>query len=59
MILVKDGTYQGFTFISKQKKITSFSVYEKSIEIKQDNVDIQRIINSYINNNSNIDILYA
>ena len=59
VILVKDGTYKGFTFISKEKNISSFSVYEKSIEIKQDNIDIQRIINSYINNNSNINILYA
>jgi len=59
VILVKDGAYQGFSFISKQQETTSFSAYEKSIEKKQDNIDIQRIIKVYLNNNSNDNILFA
>ncbi|MEC3908889.1 exonuclease domain-containing protein [Tamlana sp. 2201CG12-4] len=49
LVLIKNGTYQGFGYTSKGAKIKSLLEIEKTIELKQDNADIQRIINSYLN----------
>jgi len=53
IILIKNGIYQGFSFVSKENNFNSFSNYEELIEFRKDNIDIQRIIRSYLNNNSN------
>ncbi len=51
IVLVKNGVYQGFTFVAKRKKTLTISAYKKIIDLKQDNSDIQRIIKSYLNTN--------
>lgn len=51
-ILIKEGVYYGFGFIPASKKLKTVLEYESYIELKQDNIDIQRIINSYLNNNN-------
>jgi len=58
VVLVENGIYQGFEFLSKRKKIASFSYYAKTIQLRQDNIDIQRIINTYIKNNIDNNIFY-
>jgi DNA polymerase-3 subunit epsilon len=52
IIMVKNGIYQGFSYVPKNKKINSFSNYEALIDLRNDNIDIQRIIRSYLNKNS-------
>lgn len=52
IIMVKNGVYHGFSFIPKNKKINSLTNYEELIELRNDNIDIQRIIRSYLNNNN-------
>ena len=49
LVLIKNGIYQGFGYTSKSIKNKSLLEVEKTIELKQDNADIQRILNSYIN----------
>jgi DNA polymerase-3 subunit epsilon len=51
VILVKNGVYCGFGFFSKLGPNFTFDTYEKLIESKQDNSDIQRILRSYQNKN--------
>ena len=57
IVLVKNGVYQGFGFIPKKKKETSFSVYLKIIYLRQDTIDIQRVIRSYLMNTLNVNII--
>ena len=49
IILIKNGVYQGFGYTSKSIKNNTLTNLEKNIELKQDNPDVQRIINSYLN----------
>ena len=60
IVLVENGIYQGFGFHAKRKQTASFSFsfYANKIQLKQDNIDIQRIINSYIKNNIGENIFY-
>ncbi len=58
VVLVKNGIYQGFVFVSKQKEILDFSDYQKLINLKQDNSDIQRILNSYLSNNEKNNVVF-
>ncbi|MDO5980079.1 exonuclease domain-containing protein [Flavivirga spongiicola] len=53
LILIKNGTYQGFGYTSKSIKNDSLIEVEKAIQLKQDNADIQRILNSYLNKGTN------
>lgn len=48
IVLVKDGLYQGFTFVPESKNTVPISAYEDIINLKQDNSDTQRIIRRYM-----------
>ncbi len=53
IVLIKNGVYQGFGYVSKTTKRESLSDVENTIDLKQDNADIQRIITTYLNRNMN------
>ena len=48
VVLVKNGLYQGFTFVAENKDTIPISEYEQLIELKQDNSDTQRIVRRYL-----------
>ena len=48
IVLVKNGLYQGFTFVNASTETIPISEYEQLIELKQDNIDTQRIVRSYL-----------
>jgi DNA polymerase-3 subunit epsilon len=57
IIYIKNGIYQGFSFIDFDMSISTFSDYEKQIILKPDNSETQRILRSYLNSNQNLDLL--
>ena len=56
VVLVKNGVYYGFGFFSRFDSNFSLDTYEKMIDTKQDNSDIQRILRSYLRNHSSDDV---
>ena len=48
IVLILNGIYRGFGFINKDIKIEKPEEYERYIQPKKDNRDIQRILTSYI-----------
>ncbi len=48
IVLILNGIYRGFGFINKDIKIEKPEEYERYIQLKKDNRDIQRILTSYI-----------
>jgi DNA polymerase-3 subunit epsilon len=57
LILVKNGIYQGFSFVAKSKKINTIEACEPLIKSRQDNADIQRILKGYLNRHPEIDLI--
>jgi DNA polymerase III subunit epsilon len=57
VVVIKDGTYLGYGFISAQKKITATSNLEKEILQQKDNRDIQSILRRYFREQENLTIL--
>ena len=51
IVLVLNGIYKGFGYISKRKKMTTANDYFENITTQKDNNDIKRILNSYLKNN--------
>lgn len=49
-VLVLNGIYQGFGFVNSKQKLSSAHDYLNIIELKKDNNDIKRILNSYLKN---------
>ena len=47
IVVIKDGVYRGFGFVSTKKKITPKSNLEKVILPQKDNRDIQSILRRY------------
>lgn len=48
IVLILNGIYRGFGFINKDIKVEEPHEYERYIQPKKDNRDIQRILTSYI-----------
>ncbi len=48
IVLILNGIYRGFGFINKDVKVKEPKEYERYIQPKKDNRDIQRILTSYI-----------
>ncbi|WP_117880442.1 exonuclease domain-containing protein [Aureibaculum luteum] len=48
VVLIKNGLYQGFTFVTEKEETTSILEYEQLIELKEDNSDTQRIVRRYL-----------
>ena len=57
VILVKNGIYQGYSFVAKSKKINTIEACEPLIKSRQDNADIQRILKGYLNRHPEIDLI--
>ncbi|MBM1106183.1 GIY-YIG nuclease family protein [Aurantibacter crassamenti] len=53
IILIKDGIYNGYAFIEKQSAITTINDLEHHIKLQSDTIEVQQIIYSYLNKNSN------
>ena len=47
-VLILNGIYQGFGYINKDIKIQNPEEYERYLQPKKDNRDVQRILTSYI-----------
>ena len=47
-VLILNGIYQGFGYINKEIKIQDPEEYERYLQPKKDNRDVQRILTSYI-----------
>ena len=47
-VLILNGIYQGFGYINKDIKIQDPEEYERYLQPKKDNRDVQRILTSYI-----------
>ena len=48
VIVVENGVYKGFGFISKRKRIKTFKEYDKYIKPMSDNNDVQKILRRYL-----------
>jgi DNA polymerase-3 subunit epsilon len=57
VVVIKDGVYKGFGFVSKQKKITNEQDFSKELQPQKDNRDIQRILRQYFRQQEKIEIL--
>lgn len=51
-ILVLNGIYKGFGYISNRKKVTNIDDYLDHIILQKDNNDVKRILNAYLKNTS-------
>ena len=58
IILISEGVYKGFGFIDSNDQYQSFSEYEEYITLRKDNIDTKRIINSYLNNTTDINMIH-
>ncbi len=57
-ILVLEGFYKGFGYLPKKKEINSMTDYLETIQAQNDNKDVNRILNVYLDKNEdNIKIL--
>ncbi len=52
IIFVKKGVYQGFGFVTNDKRIKTLKEYAQHITRKQDNNDVQKIIRGYLKRNN-------
>ncbi len=51
-VLVLNGIYKGFGYISKRKKLKDLDDYLDHITLRKDNNDVKRILNAYLKNSS-------
>jgi len=51
-ILVLNGMYQGFGFANKKEPLKTANDYLNIIELRKNNNDVKRILNSYLKNNT-------
>ncbi|SDW80432.1 DNA polymerase-3 subunit epsilon [Lutibacter oricola] len=47
-VLILNGIYKGFGYISAKKQLTTANDYLKIIEPKKDNTDVKRILNAFL-----------
>jgi DNA polymerase-3 subunit epsilon len=52
VVLIINGIYKGFGYITKNKQLTTTTEYLEIIENQQDNSDVKRILSAYLKKNS-------
>ncbi len=50
-VLILEGFYKGFGYLPKEKEIDSIHDYLENLQAKNDNKDVNRILNAYLNKN--------
>ena len=58
VVVLEDGKYLGFGFISKTQPVENFESAKELIEPYKDNREVQTIIHSYLQNNSNYQVMF-
>ncbi|MCM5661845.1 exonuclease domain-containing protein [Galbibacter mesophilus] len=59
IVLVEEGLYKGYGFIENDTAVTSFEEFKNFISLQKNNSDVIRIVEQYLLQNENAEVVYA